>query len=586
MKCYHISISVFLLVCFFKLQGQHTLNKGDRFNRTLVKNESHSYEVLLEEGQFFFASVMGEDIDLTVTVFDPKGKQILEFDDNGVDGEFIPITALEPGKYTFDIAPYNEEEAGGTYQLAVLRLEEMGATVEHKLDQLFSYWNDEHHQQKPGVAVAVVKEGKSIYRKAFGLANLEYNIPLSSSSVFDIASLAKQFTGMAIAMLVEQKKLLLTDNIRKYLPEVPDVGQIITVENLLHHTSGLRDFAGMMGMSAYTDPLTSNVVLDILKHQQSLNFPTGEAFEYSNTNYVLLAIIVERITNMDFSSWMKEHIFEPLEMTNSFANSNPYRLVQGRAMGYNSEGEKIHYMQNNGMSLIGSSAVYSTLDDLIGWVKNFDDAKVGGKGVLSMIHRKGTLANGDSIDYCFGLSETDYQGIKMYEHSGSTPSGFRTLIARFPDHELSFIVLSNWGNVDPISMFGIPMIEILLKDHLQPPPPSEEEEIMEVPNEQVSSEIPARSGEAALVVEPEEYVGDYFSPELRVLYRINKSDEKLILSYPRFGEQWLEMSETDKCELPSGLFSQFEFQRGDHGEIIGFLVSTNHGARNIVFEKL
>ena len=324
---------------------------------------------------------------------------------------------------------------------------------------------------QPGVAVAVVYAGET-YTKVTGMANLEYRIPLTTQSVFDLASVSKQFTGFAIAYLLEEGTIKLQDPLQQYFPEFEYLPDNMQISHLVYHTSGLRDIGELYGLTGRKDPLTAEVALDILARQKNLNFPVGSAYDYSNSNYVLLAVLVERVTGESFKSWCRDHIFAPLDMTSTFVNDNPRQVIPNRAIAYYGGNGDFHFQQENGMSLIGSSAVYSTLDDMIRWIQYLHKEEVFPK-VFQRMKKSGHLDNGQPIGYGFGLSIGTFKGQLRYEHSGATPAGFRTQMGIFPDKGFGFVVLSNWGELEPIPDLAIPIIrsfypikqqEILSKD--------------------------------------------------------------------------------------------------------------------------
>ena len=205
--------------------------------------------------------------------------------------------------------------------------------VTSKVDALFASFNK---TDSPGCVVVVVQNGNVVYKKGFGMANLDYDIPITSTSVFDIASVSKQFTGMAIAMLVEERKIALTDDIRKYIPSLPDFGKKVTVRNLVDHTSGIRDWAAMMGYAGrdFEDVSTYEEILRMAEHQRELNFAPGEEYTYSNTGYVLLAKIVEVVTKQKFADWTHANIFKPLGMNNTHFHDDYQQIVKNRAVSY------------------------------------------------------------------------------------------------------------------------------------------------------------------------------------------------------------------------------------------------------------
>lgn len=313
----------------------------------------------------------------------------------------------------------------------------------------------------PGMVIAVMQDGKTVYSKTIGMSNLEYSIENSDTTVFDMASLAKQFTGYAVARLVKEGKLELDDLVNEYLPELGEPHQEITLRHLAHHTSGIRDIGELFGLGGFSAPLTSKEAFELIRRQSKLNFPLGSEYEYSNSNYVLLALVVEKVTGMSFREWCAQNVFEELAMTNSFVNDDPKKVIQNRAVAYYKAASEFSFDQNNGMSLIGSSAVYSSLEDMQKWL-TFLMTSSEKDGPAKLMLTPGSTDNGESVAYGMGLSVHPFRGITMVEHSGATPSGFRSQMAFFPEKGLGFVVLSNWGDVDVIEQIAKPLIDIYL----------------------------------------------------------------------------------------------------------------------------
>ncbi|MEM6765495.1 MAG: serine hydrolase domain-containing protein [Bacteroidota bacterium] len=371
------------------------------------------------------------------------------------------------------------------------------------IEELFSRWDQ--NEIKPGVAVAITYKGETVLRKTAGYANLEYNIPLDENSVFDLASLAKQFTGLAIAQLILEDKIQLDSQMADYFPELP-ILKNIQLKHLLYHSSGLRDISELFDLAYMGEQFTSKEALELVRLQRELNFPTGTESDYSNTNYVLLAKLVEKVTGVSFREWSNTHIFSPLGMKNSFANDNPFELVDNRAMAYYESGDGYSYQQNNGMALIGSSAVYSTLEDMLIWMDALQNDKVFPEA-FKLMKQKGRLDNGEEIGYGFGVGIGEFQGQSMIDHTGGTPSGFRTLIVVFPDLSLSFVVLSNLGDIDPIGDFGMG----ILSNYVTPP-----QEEQQAPTASEPSENDIVLSEESL----HKILGEYlFNKEMKVVIR-------------------------------------------------------------------
>ena len=309
------------------------------------------------------------------------------------------------------------------------------------IDSIFTEWNK---ADAPGCALGIIKDGKLIYAKGYGMANLEYEIPITPTTIFDIASLSKQFTGFAVAKLLEQKQISLDDDIRQYIPELPDFGHTITIDHLLHHTSGIRDWPGTLALAGLRmdDVLSYDRILTMAFNQKELNFKPGSEYSYSNTGYNLLAELVQRVTGESFRKWTDNNIFKPLEMSNTHFHDDHTEIIKNKANGYYFDDDGKFHAAPNSLTAIGSSSLYTTIDDLAKWVKNMDNPIVGGKSVIDLMFQQGILNNGDQISYAFGLSIDKYHGLKRISHSGSWAS-FSTYLAYFPESQLSIIVLFN-----------------------------------------------------------------------------------------------------------------------------------------------
>ena len=298
----------------------------------------------------------------------------------------------------------------------------------------------------PGVAVAVVRNGKIVLSKGYGHANLEHRVPITGTSVFDVASVSKQFAGLAIAMLVEQRKVALTDDIRKHIPELQDFGRTITVNHLVHHTSGIRDWPGTLGLSGwrFDDVISFDQILTMAYNQRTLNFDPGSEYMYSNTGYNLLAELVRRVTGKSFRAWTDENLFAPLGMTRSHFRDDHTEIFPDRVLGYSrGEGGTWRATSNNLMAL-GSSSLFTTAEDLARWLANFDDARVGGGAAMSRMLSTTPLNDGSPNTYAFGVGVGEYRGQPIISHSGGWAS-FSTYVVHFPAQKTGIVVLANTG---------------------------------------------------------------------------------------------------------------------------------------------
>ena len=320
----------------------------------------------------------------------------------------------------------------------------------------------------PGLAVAVIRRGEVMFAQGYGLADVQRRIPISTSTVFNVGSVSKQFTGLAVAMLVNEGKLSLDADLRTRIPQMQPTLPRISVRQLSQHTSGLRDFIGTLRLADVDprDPISFGQMLALVTRQNSVNFPPGAQYSYSNTNYALLAEIVERVAGQRFPAWMSEHVFEPLGMTHSQYLLSPTSTSPSRAVSYlrNPEGE-IQYAPDN-LSVYGCSSLLSSVDDLVLWMRNFGDARVGGRDVLTLMHSPTEAISGVDMKYAFGLEHQIYRGQATLEHSGGW-AGFTSNVMYFPEHDSGVIVLSNFGEIHPINTARA-LADLFLPDILAP----------------------------------------------------------------------------------------------------------------------
>jgi CubicO group peptidase (beta-lactamase class C family) len=318
-----------------------------------------------------------------------------------------------------------------------------------KIDELFAAWDKPN---SPGCALAVIKDGEIIYKRCYGMADLERNVPLNPASVFDIGSTGKQFTAMVIAILAKQGTLSLDNSIQKYIPEMPIYEQPVTIRHLIHHTSGIHDYLVLMYLSGmrsenfyYEDEL-----LDLICRQKKLNFKPGDEFEYSNSGYFLLGVIAKRATGKSLPQLIKENILEPLGMQATNFNDDPKRIVKNRAIGYSYNDGDGFYTEMSFNGGYGDGALLSTVEDLFLWDQNFYNNKLGGGGneLIQEVLMQGVLNSGEKLDYAFGLGISDYKGLRKIDHSGEW-AGYTAELIRFSDQKFSVICLANLNSIDP-----------------------------------------------------------------------------------------------------------------------------------------
>jgi len=312
-----------------------------------------------------------------------------------------------------------------------------------KIDSLFSSYSN---IEQPGAVIAVVKDGKTIFHKGYGSANLEYTIPLSEETPFHIASLTKQFTAYGILLLEEKGKLSLDDSIIKYLPELKELGKGITIRHLMSHISGLRDQWHLLALAGWQleGVIINKQVLELIYNQKKLNFSPGDEYMYSNSGYTLLAEIITRISGKTYPNYMQEAIFIPLEMNNTLIPENYGAVIKNRAYSYQRR-DDIYFKNTYQSNLYGATGIITTMEDMTKWMANFQDIQVGTTETIATFNKAQILNDGTMFGGALGQFIGNHKGRKTYQHTGSD-AGFRTYLVRFPEENLSIALFSNRSN--------------------------------------------------------------------------------------------------------------------------------------------
>ena len=441
------------------------LTKEKVITSEISPNEKHQYKVKLGKDQFAFLKLMQKGVDMKITTYDPKGEKLEEFDSpNGKNGpEFITLISSNKGEYIIEAYPFDEKEPSGVYTLSIQTIKSKAVTANEKVDELFTVWNG---KDTPGAAVAVVKDGVIVHKNGYGMANLEYDIPISSTSIFHIASVSKQFTVFSILLLEAQGKLSLDDDIRKHIPEVPDFGKTITLRHLASHTSGLRDQWNLLAMAGWRldDVITKEHVLKLVSNQKDLNFTPGDEYLYCNTGFTLLAEVVSRVSGKSFAEFTKTNIFQPLKMYNTLFYDDHEKIVKNRAYSYHSDstGYKKSVLS---YANVGATSLFTTVEDLSLWSLNFSSPSIGNVDLINTMNTQAVLNNGKKIGGALGQFVGKYKGLTEIQHGGAD-AGYRSFLTRFPDQNFSVIVFSNAASFNAGAM-AHKIVDIYLEDKLE-----------------------------------------------------------------------------------------------------------------------
>jgi len=368
----------------------------------------------------------------------------------------------------------------------------------------------------PGCALAVIKGSQIIYKRGYGMADLDHDIPIKPDTPFHVASLSKQFTAFAILLLAQQGKLSLDDKVQKYITELREFDQPITIRHLLHHTSGLRDQWNLLIMSGWRlgeDVVRDDDILDLVSRMKELNFKPGAQHMYCNTGYTLLAYIVKRVSGQSLREFAEANIFKVLGMTRTIFRDDHVIVVKQQAYAYNPGPNGAFKLSVPNYDTVGASSLVTTVEDLARWDQNFYDKKVGGDWVIEQMQIRGQLNDGEQIPYARGVVIGSYKGLKVVEHGGAD-AGYRSHLMRFPEQRFSVACLCNIGGTNP-GRFARQVADVYLASVMAPEPAK-----------------PASPIAAITLTEQElkNKVGAYWEETSEEMGRISINDGKLQLS--------------------------------------------------------
>jgi Beta-lactamase class C and other penicillin binding proteins len=519
---------------------------------------------------------------------------------------------------------------------------QLSTEKEAQIDSLFQSWNKPNH---PGGAIAIMQGDKVVYSKAYGLASMEYLVPNSTGTLFNVASVSKQFSALGIVLLQEQGKLSVDDTIDKYIDGLAPFGSKITIRQMMHHTSGLRSLHALFALAGWrNDDSRTNADLDrIMALQTELNFEPGSEYLYCNTGYMFLANIIEKVTQKSFVDFMKEDIFIPLGMHETYVENRYDRIVPNNATSY--------YTQRNGFiraveywGYVGSGNMHTTTTDLLKYLKNYYNPQPGWENIFRTMQTLDPLNDGSYLEYAFGVNVDKLYGKKRITHGGSI-GGFRSNVAVFPEEKTSIAIITNFSSSGPggksndiagilfgksapfkklkVAKISKSTMESYVGDYWDDETYQEqnisisgdtlflgqsktaflpiaegkfealdsqngtklefhENEFDYIPSSNRSLHFKKFKEEALTDADAEEYVGAYYSPEIHTSYSIFYREGKLYAFHIRFGELTLTQKFKDLLQGEYPL-STLKFKR-ENGKITGVWISDGR-VRNLWFEK-
>lgn len=427
------------------------------------------------------------------------------------------------------------------------------------IDTIFADYNG----ATPGCAVAVDYRGEIIHSQGYGMADLEQGIAFSPDSAVYAGSVSKQVVAMAAMILDRQGKIDLDATVRTYLPELPPYADTITVRQILHHTSGIRDYFNLFFLAGqpFGAVITEDDILALLAQQRGLNFEPGERWAYSNSAYFLISQIVKAVEGRDLDDFAQEHIFGPLGMSRSHFQHNHRRLIQGKAHGYAPQDDGSYLTDDSTLDVVGSGGMYTTVEDLIRWDRNFYDSQLGtGQDIVDEMQTTGYLNSGEPTDYGFALGLRTYRGLKLVSHGGAL-AGYRAVLSRFPDQQFSVAILCNSSAATP-GVYSVQISDIFMSEFYT-------EELEDADGADASGDERA---DAPASIDLSPYLGSYYSDEVDNTLTITLGEDGLQIGGVELPDGFalaFDLSGGDKFADPN-FGVELAFDRDDDGQIAGF----------------
>jgi CubicO group peptidase (beta-lactamase class C family) len=449
-------------------------------------------------------------------------------------------------------------------------------SLARRVDEVFARWD---RNDSPGCAVSVVRDGAVVYTRGYGMADLEHDVPITPATVFYIGSDSKQFTAMAMALLAKDGRISLDDDVRKYIPELRQYDAPITIRHLIHHTSGLRDYYTLRSLAG--DPsdgvFGDDDILPLIARQRELNFTPGTQHLYSNSGYLLLSVIVKRVTGKSFRAFADERIFRPLGMTRAHFRDDHTELVKGRAYAYAPRGGGYRLSMPN-FDVVGAGGLLMPVEEFVNWDREFYAGTLGGRELVTQLITPGRLSDGTVLGYAFGLNVGQYRGLRTVGHGGSY-GGYRADILRFPDQRFAVAAFCNLSSIAPGNLTK-QVADIHLAGQLRDAAPAQ----------RIASEDPAasapRQGTGTVATPPipparlAELAGEYHSEEVGATWLVAVDGDRLVLTGGG-ARRGLTSQGGDRFTAGS---QTLRFERSAAGRVTGFSLDAGR-VRNLRFVR-
>ena len=568
------------LLCTAELDAQKNfgeLKDNSSHTQSIEISTFHQYELKLKKGTLALLNLTDFDVQTELTVVNPQGMVVEKTNTAGM-ADFLVFQAPANATYQFYINSIDDEKNLGTYTLTAHYIPKRKSG---KLDQIRKLLQLLEKPSRAGMVTAIVQDGKLLFEHYAGYANVEHRLKNTNETVFELASVSKQFTAMAIAKLAEEGKLSVEDDIRTYFPELPIYNSTIRIKHLLNHSAGIINSSYPLDLAGYEkDPIELERVLNFLQNTPEQYFKTGTEFEYSNDAYTLLGELVHRVTKQDFRSWMKQNVFDPLNMKSSLIRDSPEIVIPNRATSYVSYTGDTHFRRLSfDFYAPGGCSVRSNLNDLVKWVDYLNKGYHSKQKLFKRIHTVEQFPNGEAMEYAYGNFVTEFRGLKRISHLGLS-AGFTTAIARFPEQNLGFIVLGNDGEFRNYYL-SRKIYEIYLEDQLTAFNTKFKGIETEKPNTEKSDQNSTLKD-----VNLKDYEGTYFSEQINATYTFQLKKDSLYALSSAYKPIAIIEGVKDTLKTDQDFMERIIFKRDFNGEVSECMIYNDDDNHEIAFTKM
>lgn len=464
-----VLFALLLTTNFIAAQTATSISVGEEIQGSLQTGSANSYTIELNTESYMYGEVNQKTVDVVVTIYNPDGEKAATFDSPARGRELFQLNTKAAGTYRIEVTPFEDEE--GEYSIMVSKVEPIAKDPAGKVAQMMTPYSGE---EVPGAAAMVIKVGEVVFQESYGMANLAYDIPMSDKTVHNIGSTSKQFLTFGALLLEEQGKLNLDDDVRKYIPELPEFEHTVTLRHLVNHTSGYREFLNLLVMTGRNPGtgLSQEKLIEIVQRQPKLQNEPGTEWNYNNTGYGLMTEVIARVTETPFPQWMKENVFGPIGMNNTQVRLNQDQVVEHRSQGYqNAESGGYEEVTDLGGAM-GAGGIHTTLGDLDKWIQNLLQPKVGTKAMIEEMTTPFELKDESSTGYGLGFFVSEFNGLDYFHHGGADVA-HRSMLMVFPEIRGAVVTQSNYAGFN--GSIANQIAEAFFKEQMEKAEEAEEE---------------------------------------------------------------------------------------------------------------